>query len=428
MTFNIYTLGCKVNTYESEALIDFLEQKGFQLSSNDEEADVIIVNTCTVTSTSDNKSKKLLRQLARNNPNAIVVAMGCYAQLNKEEANDYANIVIGTTNRLQIYNLIMSYLETKQQLNIVDQYFQKASYEDMKLSKLSKHSRGFIKIQDGCENFCAYCAIPYSRGPIRSREVGSIIEEITSLTKSGVKEVILSGINTGTYGKDLENMNLAKLIEKICLETSIYRIRLSSIELMEVTDELLMVINKYQTRIAMHLHIPLQAGNDNTLVRMERKYLTKDYEHLINKIRQLFPDIAITTDCLAGFVGETQEDFQGALAFIEKINFAGMHVFPYSRRKGTKADLMMGHLAPKTIQTRTRIMLDLAKKMKDAYQDKFINQELDVLFETRKNNQWFGHTSNYLEVMVDYQGDLTNKVVKVKILGKAAERMKGVIV
>lgn len=417
MKFNIYTLGCKVNTYESEALIDDLTKKGCELVKNDSEADFIVVNTCTVTQTSDSKSRKLLRQVARTNPNAIIVVMGCYSQLNPQDASQFANIVIGTNNRLMIYDLVKSYWDTKNEINIVTSYTKdsKTDYEEMKLTKLSQHTRGFIKIQDGCENFCAYCAIPYSRGPIRSRDADSIIEEIKILVKEDVKEVILSGINTGTYGQDTHQINLAKLIERICNETGINRIRLSSIELMEITDELLNTICKYQNRVAHHLHIPLQAGADTTLKRMKRKYLTNDFITKTNKIKELIPDIAITTDCLAGFVGETEEDFDNSLKFIEEVGFSAVHVFPYSRRENTEADKMEGHLNPTVIHNRARIMNDLGKKLNLEFNRKFIGTIQDVLFEQIKGNCYVGHTSNYIEVYVKSSDNLINKFMKVKL-------------
>lgn len=423
MKFNIYTLGCKVNTYESEALIDDLTKKGCILTTSDTEADFIIVNTCTVTQTSDAKSRKLLRQIARTNPHAIIVVMGCYSQLNPLDASNYANVVIGTNNRLKVYELVESYLKTKQEINIVTQYDKQTNYEEMKLTRLSKHTRGFIKIQDGCENFCAYCAIPYSRGPIRSRNADSIIDEINLLVQNGVKEVILSGINTGTYGQDNKQFNLAKLIEKICLETEIKRIRLSSIELMEITDELLDTIKKYQDRVAHHLHIPLQAGADNTLIRMKRKYLTNEFLEKTTKIKNLFPDIAITTDCLAGFVGETEEDFENSLKFIRTVEFAYVHVFPYSRRANTEADKMTGHLNPKIIHERARIMNELGKELNKKFNQDNLNKTDDVLFEQIKNGYYIGHTSNYIEVNVKSNENLINQIRKVKITNISDENL-----
>ncbi len=416
MKFNIYTLGCKVNTYESEALIADLTKKGCELVKDDSKADFIVVNTCTVTQTSDAKSRKLLRQIARTNQNAIIVVMGCYSQLNPDDATQFANVVMGTANRLQVYDLVKSYLDTKEEINIVTAYQETADYEEMKLTKLSKHTRGFIKIQDGCENFCAYCAIPYSRGPIRSRNADSVIEEIQILVNEGVKEVILSGINTGTYGQDNQQTNLAKLIERICEETKIARIRLSSIELMEVSDELLMVIMKYQDRVAHHLHIPLQAGADPTLIRMKRKYLTADFLKMTRKIKELIPDIAITTDCLAGFVGETEEDFQNSLKFIKEVGFADVHVFPYSRRKNTEADQMKGHLDPSIIHARARLMNELGEALNNEFTQRFVNTTELVLFEQKKNGYYIGHTSNYIEVEVESDHDLINQICKVRIL------------
>jgi threonylcarbamoyladenosine tRNA methylthiotransferase MtaB len=282
---------------------------------------------------------------------------------------------------------------------------------------LSTHTRGFIKIQDGCENFCAYCAIPYARGPIKSRKPSDVIDEIKTLASKGVKEIILSGINTGTYGQDLnEDVTLASLLDDILSSVNgCFRLRLSSIELMEITDELLDVYEKYPTQIARHFHIPLQAGCDNTLKRMKRKYLTSDYERVINKIRSRFPGIAITTDCLAGFVGETDNDFEDALEFIEKINFSSMHIFPYSRRKNTEADKMDGHLPGELIHARAKKMQELAQKMAKNYQEEHIGKEMVVLVEQKKNNYWIGHTSNYLEVKFVSKEELTNKLVLVKL-------------
>ena len=290
------------------------------------------------------------------------------------------------------------------------------TYDEMKLDRLSQHTRGFVKIQDGCENFCSYCLIPYARGKIKSRDPQNVIDEINTLVNLGTKEIIIAGINTGTYGQDLGNINLAKLIELIMDKTSLYRLRLSSIELMEVSDELLNVMKKHENRIANHLHIPLQGGCDNTLTRMKRKYNSAEYDNLINKIRTIFPDIAITTDCLCGFVGETEKDFNDSIEFIKKIKFSSMHVFPYSRRKGTVADEMTGHLDGGLIKERARIMIDVASQMKKEYEDKFINYEFEVLFEQKKGNTWIGHTTNYLEVYLESEEDLTNQIKICKII------------
>lgn len=422
MRFKIYSLGCKVNIYEIESIASLLQEAGYILVKNSEVADVVIVNTCTVTATSDSKSKQLLRKVRRENQSAIIVAMGCFVQLNSEmvEKDLDVDIIIGTNKRNQIKELIDEYLVNKEVMNKVKDSKEYTEYEELKLHSLSTHTRGFVKIQDGCENFCTYCAIPYARGPIKSRDSKCVIEEIQNLVNSGVKEIILSGINTGTYGQDLGNITLAILLEKIISEvTGVYRLRLSSIELMEITNELLDVYEKYPTKIARHFHIPLQAGCDNTLKRMNRKYNTLEYEQVINNIRDRFEGIAVTTDCLAGFVGETESDFIDALAFIEKMNYSEMHIFPYSRRKGTIADNLEGHLSKDVISSRAKKMQKLAENMAKNYRSNYIGQQMLVLVEQNKNGKWIGHTSNYLEVAFTKDGDYTNKIIKAEITNTA---------
>lgn len=414
-TFSILTLGCKVNSYESEALINKLIDKGYCLKNFNELCDVYIVNSCTVTKTSDQKSRQMLHAARRNNPNAVVVVMGCYSQLNLVEVSKLADIVIGTNNKLDVVNLIESYLETKKQIINITDVLNNPKYEEMKVNVLKTHTRAFIKVQDGCENYCSYCAIPYSRGKIRSRIPDNVIDEINNLVKQGTKEVILAGINTGTYGKDLGNITLAGLITRIMEETSIYRLRLSSIELMEITDELLETLVKYSSRIANHLHIPCQGGSESVLRRMNRKYTIEEYENRLSDIRKLFPDIAVTTDILAGFVGETEEEFKETLSFINRCKFYEMHVFPYSRRSGTVADSLEGHLDKSVITLRAKEISNLAVKLKEEYINKYINQSVYVLVEAKKNNYWHGHTSNYLDVYFESNDLLENKIVKVKI-------------
>lgn len=424
MKFSVISLGCKVNSYETEVLINDLNNKGWEYCLKDDDVDVIIINTCTVTSTSDQKSRQIIRSTKRKHPNAIIVAMGCFVQLNPDVASSIADIIIGTNNRLKVYDLVNSYLNTKNEidslikpLSIVEDIKNVKTYEEMKLNSVTTHTRGFVKIQDGCENFCSYCAIPYSRGGIRSRLPNDVINEIKSLVKNGTKEVIIAGINTGTYGQDLGNISLANLIERIMNETTLYRLRLSSIELMEVTDELLNTIKKYESRIAHHIHIPLQGGCDTVLKRMHRKYLTKDYEELIKKIRSMFHSIAITTDLLAGFVGETEDEFNQTCEFIKKINFSSMHIFPYSRRKGTEADKMEGHLDPKVINERTHILLGIAEEMKYNYEKSFEGTIQNVITETIKNGYMTSHSSNYLEIDVILEEDIIpNMIIDVEIL------------
>ena len=422
--FSTITLGCKVNSFESEALINYLSNKGWKYVI--EGADVVIINTCTVTSMSDQKSRQAIRNARRTNKGAVVVAMGCYTQLHSDEASEIADIVIGTNDRLKVYELVNNFIYNKERINIVDDIFKVTCFEELKVNNLTTHTRGFIKIQDGCENYCSYCAIPYSRGKIRSRNPLFIIDEINALVESGTKEIIISGINTGAYGKDLENMNLAKLIEMIMKNTSIYRIRISSIELMEITDELLDTIKKYEDRIAKHFHIPAQAGCDSVLERMNRKYRTKEYIEVINKIRTMFDDVAITTDFLAGFVGETDEEYAQAQKFIQEIGYSNMHIFPYSRRAGTKADLMKGHLHPVVQKRRVQELLIMAKKMKDEFEKKFIGKTVTVLVENMKKGYWRGYTSNYLDVYFESNDNLENKLVTVELTNYKEGKLFGI--
>lgn len=423
MKFNVITLGCKVNAYESEAILNDLESKGWEYCSDSQNADIIIINTCTVTSTSDQKSRQLIRSIKRQNPSSIVVAMGCFVQLNPDVASEIADIIIGTNNRLKVYDLVESYVKTKSEIDMliqpskmINNVIEKCEYEEMRVNTLKTHTRGFVKIQDGCENFCSYCAIPFARGKIRSRLPENAIKEINQLVNNGTKEIIISGINTGTYGQDLGNITLAKLIELIMENTSLYRLRLSSIELMEVSDELLATIKKYENRIAMHLHIPLQGGCDEVLKRMNRKYLTNDYRLLINKIRALFPKIAITTDLLAGFVGETEEEFLETVNFIKEISFSMMHIFPYSRRKNTKADQMDGHLNPQIITERAHYLQKIAKEMQNEYEKEFIGTIVNVITEQKKENYFTSHSSNYLEIWVEVSDEITeNMAIDVEI-------------
>ena len=435
MKFRIVSLGCKVNSYESEAILNDFVSRGLEYTEQND-ADGIIINTCTVTSTSDQKSRQIIRKLKRENPTSLIVAMGCYVQLHQEEASELADVIIGTNNRLKAYDIVKSYLDTKSSIegtftnnNFVDDIDNVTEYEEMKVNAVKTHTRGFVKIQDGCENYCSYCAIPYARGKIRSRKPDDVINEIKTLVKNGTHEVIIAGINTGTYGQDLGNIDLAKLLERIMIETTLFRLRLSSIELMEVSDELLNTIKKYETRIAHHLHIPLQGGSDAVLKRMHRKYLTNDYRKLIGKIRVMFPRIAITTDLLAGFVGETEEEFNETCSFIKEMNFSMMHIFPYSRRKNTEADKMPGHLDPKVINERAHILLDIAKKMQIEYEKSFINENCIVITEQVKNGYYVSHSSNYLEIYIPTTKELKeNMIVNVKIRKFDNNRLIGEII
>lgn len=418
MKVSSYTLGCKVNIYETEAVMnDFLDH-GYIITDFDDVSDVYIINTCSVTSTSDSKSRKIIRQATRRNPNAVIAVMGCYSQLKPEDVSSIegVDIIIGTDKRHQLYDLVSETLQSKKKQVLVDRIFDVDVFEELKVKRFFTHTRGFIKIQDGCENFCSYCTIPFARGKVRSRKKESIIVEIKQLVDSGVKEIILSGINTGAYGQDLSDYRLHHLLKDLIEAVpKLRRIRISSIELMEVSEELLQTIKQYESHFAYHLHIPLQGGSDNTLKKMNRKYRTSEYQAKINRVRELFPNIAITTDCLAGFVGETDQDFEDAYAFIKQLSFSEMHIFPYSRRSGTAADHMEGHLSEQIKHERTHKLIELSKSMAIEYRTKFIGQTLEVLVESKKDGHWFGRSSNYIEVEFTSAEQLENRIVYVTL-------------
>lgn len=434
MKVSYCALGCKVNLYEAEAIINEFIDNGYEHGEFDEICDVYIINTCTVTSTSDSKSKKIVRQAVKRNPNAVVAVMGCSSQL---LFNDYANIpgvdiVLGTSNRHNLFTMVEKILKEKNNnekiLSHTD-YKSITNYEELKVERYNNRTRGFVKIQDGCDNFCSYCTIPYSRGPVRSRDPQNVIEEIQQLTDQGMKEIVLSGINTGAYGKDLNNFTFSQMLDKIVKEVKgLGRIRVSSIEATEINDSLLKVIKENKEHFCMHFHIPLQGGCNNTLTRMNRKYDIDYYREKINSIRKNFPDVNITTDILVGFSGETNEDFLDSYQFIKEMKFGEMHVFPYSPRPLTKAYNFPDKIDEITKKYRVNQLLTLNKEMALNYRENFFNEVVDVLVERNNNGKAFGHTSNYLEVEFYDNNAQSNDMVKVKIESIGYPICKGSVV
>ncbi|HHX80683.1 MAG TPA: MiaB/RimO family radical SAM methylthiotransferase, partial [Acholeplasmataceae bacterium] len=322
MKVSYCSLGCKVNEYEAVAIINQFLESGFNLVPFDEEADVYIINTCTVTANSDAKSRKMIRQATRRNPDAVVAVMGCFSQLHPDDVKKIgADVVIGTSNRHRLFNLCLEALEKKDKHYYIDDMKTNRAYEEIKVNRYLNHTRGFIKIEDGCDNFCSYCEIPYARGRVRSRKADDIISEIEKLTAQGMKELVLSGINTGAYGKDLEGFGFVDLLAEILKVKELGRIRISSIEVTQLTPELLALIAENRDHFCNHFHIPLQNGNDEILKLMNRKYDTEYYYEKIKEIRKIFPDANITTDYMVGFPGETAEHFQAGLEFARKVGF-----------------------------------------------------------------------------------------------------------
>lgn len=421
MTISYYSLGCKVNLYESEAIVNKFIDNGFTLGNFNEKCDVYIINTCSITEVSDAKSRKIIRQAIKQNKDAVIAVMGCYAQLKPDDikAIEGVDVLIGTTNRDKMYDLIIDALYNKKNISCVDNILDCKDYEELKINRFNDKTRGFIKIEDGCDNYCSYCTIPYARGHVRSRNKDNIIDEIQTLTNTGIKEIVLSGINTGHYGKDLSKYDFSDLLEDICNNVkNLGKLRISSIEMTEITPKLLDTIKKHQSHFCNHLHIPLQGGCDETLKRMHRKYNTNDYIEKINLIRSYFDDINITTDVIAGFSGETEEDFDKTLKFIESINYGEMHVFPYSRRPLTVAYHYDNIVDPIEKKRRVKILLALNKKQALKYRKKFINEIIEVLVEKEKDGCYYGHTSNYLEVVFSSSNHNLNinEYYKVKII------------
>lgn len=414
-----HTLGCKVNTYETEAVWEILEQAGYERVSFKEVADVYIINTCTVTNMGDSKSRNMIRRAIRNNPDAIVGVMGCYAQTKPNEVAEIegVDIVIGTQRR----NLILDYIEdvrTKREpINVVENIMKTKEFETLTVSKSSTRHRANIKIQEGCNNFCTYCIIPWARGLMRSRPAQEIIDEINTLCDNGFKEFILTGIHTAGYGQDMQDFTFAKLLEKIALECpKLERLRISSIEASQVDDEVIRVFTTYKKIFANHIHVPLQAGSDTILKLMRRNYNTSEYKKHIQRIRDVFPNISITTDVIVGFPNETEELFNETYEFIKEIGFAELHVFPYSMRAGTPASKMKQvHDQDKT--NRVQKLIELNDKLAEQYIAKFDNEPVEIIAErfNEKTQKLEGWSSNYIRLQFDGDESLVGKNVKVKV-------------
>ncbi|HHZ17994.1 MAG TPA: tRNA (N(6)-L-threonylcarbamoyladenosine(37)-C(2))-methylthiotransferase MtaB [Acholeplasmataceae bacterium] len=428
MRISYYALGCKVNEYEAAAVINQFLERGYRLVDFDEESDVCIINTCTVTAVSDAKSRKLIRQAIRRNPAAVIAVMGCFAQLNPGTVSRIpgVDIVIGTSERHMLVELVEKCLREKQACCLVSSVNNLHAYEELKIDKYISRVRGFVKIEDGCDNFCSYCAIPYARGRVRSRAVADVIAEIKRLVASGIREVVLTGINTAAYGADLKDYSFANLLEDIFTQVpDLYRLRISSIEIAEITDEFLTTIARHRDRFCPHLHIPLQGGTDRILALMNRKYTTTAYAEKLAKIRELFPGINITTDVMVGFPGETEEDFAQARDFIESMNFGEMHIFPYSPRPRTKAAAFTGQVSPEAKKARVRALLELNRVQALRYREQFVGQVLPVIVEKVAGGITYGHSGNYLEISFPGADAEINSVQSVRLTRAAYPLSRG---
>lgn len=409
MKFAIHTFGCKVNIYESEYVINILQQNGYIKEEFNNEADIYIINTCTVTNEADKKDRKLIHTTRKKYPNKILIVMGCFSQLNYQNID--ADIIIGNKYKSKIPELIQEYLLKKEKIILVED-ISKTDFEDMYINQFIEHTRAFVKIQDGCNAFCSYCTIPYARGGLRSKNFDTVIKEVTDLVNNGYKEIILTGIHTGRYGIE-QNTNLETLLRKLVKIKGIFRIRLSSIEINEITDGIIELI-KTNPIMAKHLHIPLQSGSDEILKNMNRLYDTEYFLKRVSYIKKEIPNISITTDLIVGFPGETEELFQETIDTINKIKFTKIHTFPYSKRNGTKAANMPNQIDGTTKKCRVKEILMLSDMYEQEFYQKNINLEYDGIIETRKDNKKIVITTNYIPVEVST--NLTNNTkVKIKI-------------
>ncbi len=398
MKAGILTLGCKVNMYESEFVANLLKSNGFEICDFHDVCDVYIINTCTVTNTSDIKSRKMIRQAIRNNPDACVVAMGCFIEANKNYQIPGLGIVIGNKDKSKIVELIHQYFEKK---NIIKDLYSNrfTEFEDMYIKEFPGRTRAFVKIQDGCDNFCSYCIIPFVRGKCRSKDKDKVISEINDLVSNGYQEVVLTGIHTGNYGYD-KDYDFADLLSEVVKIEGLKRLRISSIEITELNDRVLSII-KDNDVIVDHLHIPMQAGSDEILKLMNRKYDLDYYFKKIEQIRKIRPMISITTDVIVGFPGEDEKLFEKTIETCKKIGFAKIHVFPFSLRNGTKAEELPNHLSNEEKKKRSRKLLEVSKELENNYFSKFIGKSESVLIEQYKDGYSYGHTGNFLNVKIE---------------------------
>jgi threonylcarbamoyladenosine tRNA methylthiotransferase MtaB len=420
-TVAFHTLGCKVNYYETEAIWQLFKQEGYEQIPFEEQANVYVINTCTVTNTGDKKSRQVIRRAIRRNPDAVICVTGCYAQTTPAEimAIEGVDIVIGTQNRTELLDYIAHYKQKRQPINAVTNIMKTRVYEDLDVPEFNERTRAFLKIQEGCNNFCTFCIIPWARGLLRSRDPQSVIQQAKQLVASGYKEIVLTGIHTGGYGEDLEEYNLAKLLLDLERVEGIKRIRISSIEASQLTDEVIEVL-KHSKKICRHLHIPLQSGDDEVLRRMRRRYTVNEYEERIVKIRKVLPHFALTSDVIVGFPGETEEEFRNTFEFISKLRFAELHVFPYSQRTGTPAARMDNQVAEEIKNERVQRLIALSAQLAKEYAAYFEGEIVEVIPESvysEKPNSGLliGYTDNYLKVIFKGDESLIGQLIPVQI-------------
>ena len=421
------TLGCKVNQYETNAMTQKFLEKGYKVieennENQEEKPDICIINTCTVTNMSDRKSRQMLRRMKEKNPDTIVVAVGCYAQVAKDELSKIPEIdlILGNNEKVEIVKYVEEYIEKNQKISEIEDVMKSREFSDFGNITFSEKTRAVIKIQDGCDRFCSYCIIPYARGRVRSRKPESIISEITQIASKGIKEVVITGIHIASYGKDfimckdekIRNYRLIDLLEEINKIDGIERIRLGSIEPLLITEEFVERLKKLN-KICHHFHLSLQSGCNETLKRMNRRYTTEQFRNIVTILRGAYKDVNLTTDIIVGFPGETEEEFNKTYEFLKEINFYKMHVFKYSPRKGTKAAVMANQVPGNIKEERSKKLIELSNEKEFNYNSQYIGKDVDVLFEEEKTGVYKGHTQNYIMVYCESKEKLDNKIKSV---------------
>lgn len=418
----LHNLGCKVNAYETEAMQQMLEAAGYEIVPFEPGADIYVINTCSVTNIADRKSRQMLHKAKKMNPDAIVVAAGCYVQADtkKAEADASIDIIIGNNKKQELIPILESYRTGHQKTTECVDINHTKEYENLEIDRTEEHTRAYLKVQDGCNQFCTYCIIPYARGRIRSKKTEDVVNEVKRLAASGCQEVVLTGIHLSSYGKERpENQeNLLTLIQAVHQVDGIERIRLGSLEPGIITEEFAAAISSLP-KVCPHFHLSLQSGCTTTLKRMNRRYTAEEYREKCEMLRKYYPAPALTTDVITGFPGETEEEFEESRSFVDSIHFYETHIFPYSKREGTKAAGMPDQLTEQVKKERSRILIALGKEHQREYMEQFLGQEKEVLFEEQQTVEgqeyWTGHTMEYLKIAVISEENLENKRVVVQL-------------
>lgn len=421
-TVAFHTLGCKVNHYETEAIWQLFKEAGYERTEYERVADVYVINTCTVTNTGDKKSRQVIRRAIRKNPDGVICVTGCYAQTSPAEimAIPGVDIVVGTQDRVKMLEYIEQFKKERQPINGVRNIMKTRVYEELDVPSFTDRTRASLKIQEGCNNFCTFCIIPWARGLMRSRDPKEVVAQAQQLVDAGYKEIVLTGIHTGGYGEDLKDYNLAMLLRDLDEQVEgLKRIRISSIEASQISDEVIEVLKK-SDKVVRHLHIPIQSGSDTVLKRMRRKYTMEFFAERLDRLKEALPGLAITSDVIVGFPGETEEEFMETYNFIKKYKFSELHVFPYSKRTGTPAARMEDQIDEEVKNNRVHRLIELSDQLAKEYASQFENEVLEVIPEERfkeetNENLYVGYTDNYLKVVLPANEDMVGKIVKVKI-------------